>query len=941
MIIEVSSGKAGFKNYLEHGQKQGREFHRDELDQRIPLAGNLDAWALACEDATAKGSQYYHFTMSFVEDYVSDEMLQKAVDEFKEHVFAAWPKEERDRVPFYAEAHRPKIKTYTHKETGELIERKTHIHIGIGCNDLLTGKHVQLTGYLANEASGNLKYLDAFQEYFNARNGFASPKTSPRITPENAIDILARYTGQRPDELGTFNERKASLETQIQKAVIDQGVTTWEGFEKMLGQFGAVSKVRAGKPNESFAITPPGSKRRMRLEGVFFQREFIQRATQEKVSIISERARRAYTEQMAPVIEPAYLAETLDEWRRVKAREIRYLHTSSDFYKNTYLPADAAQREQLLDKLERENHGIQSAPDNRERQAAAPGVGLPKLPVRDLDAVQRRSEMLLRRDHDLDVRADDADEPAGLGLRQADGGEDRSRAGELKQPSSVLARVQREARERYERAAAKEKFAEIRRNIDGAQLLARLSHSHGLQHEIYTVGAAADGSTRIGCGSRALSANDFLTQELGLPWREAAPILREVYELQIGKRSISARGQQDGTESRRLWKRFQEASKDQAAITERLATFDVQTKVGRTELVAQLRREQARALASAGREQRKAVRAVEALRAATLKAEYREARKAARRLIRPPQKEAWRDFLQVQAQAGDRAALRALRRLDDSARESGGLTISGAGLAAEDDRKRRLLADSELLKALSARVERNGDVTFSNKDGRAVLREQGQSLQVLDPGSDEAIITGLILAQQMYGSTLTLTGPAEFQARVVALAVERGMPVNFKDQELEVLRRQLQAEKFKPAPRREQAQKAQEAVVDVAEEVRQPGPVVPQEQAPPVPQIEQPRRVEKDAATEEARRSELEPVDTGNAALEAFLEENKGLPRLSPERALHGTVKASCGQFAVLHTGQGKHGLYEFPPEQGVPAVGQSLDQTRRADGRGNRPRMR
>ncbi|HQS65473.1 MAG TPA: hypothetical protein PLE48_17435 [Thiobacillus sp.] len=129
--------------------------------------------------------------------------------------------------------------------------------------------------------------------------------------------------------------------------------------------------------------------------------------------------------------------------------------------------------------------------------------------------------------------------------------------------------------------------------------------------------------------------------------------------------------------------------------------------------------------------------------------------------------------------------------------------------------------------------------------------------------------------------------------------------------------------------------------MDVAEEVRQPGPVVPQEQAPPVPQIEQPRRVEKDAATEEARRSELEPVDTGNAALEAFLEENKGLPRLSPERALHGTVKASCGQFAVLHTGQGKHGLYEFPPEQGVPAVGQSLDQTRRADGRGNRPRMR
>lgn len=939
MIIEVSSGKHGFKDYMESGQKQGREFHRDELDQRVPLHGDLAVWALACEDANAKGSQYDHFTLSFTEDYVSDEMLQKAVDEFRNHIFSAWPESERYRIPFYAEAHRPKIQTYTNKETGELMRRKTHIHIGVGRHDLLTGKHVQLTGHLGPEAD-NLKYLDAFQESFNSQYGFRSPKTSPRITPENAIDILARYTGQRPDELGTFNERKASLETQIQKSVIDQGVTTWDDFEKMLGQFGAVSKVRAGKFNESYAVTPDGSGRRMRLQGVFFQREFIERPTAEKVSIIQERAREAFLEQMAPRTAPEHLAKTLGEWHQVKARVIRHFNPNSAEYKNVYLPADAAQREQILNELERKANGIQSPAYRPQRQAAPARDRLPKLPVRNLDAVQRRSQMLLRSDHDMDVRTAPGQEPASLGLRQADGGgsaRGRTR-GPLNQPSNVLSKLQDGLRERYEQAEAKQEFAEIRRNIDGEQLLAKLSHSHGVRAGIYSVKKAVDGSTRIVCGTQALSANDFLTKHLGMTWREAAPILREVYELQIGKRSIRARGQQDGTESRRLWKRFQEASKDQAAITERLAAFDAQTKVGRAELVAQLRREQNRALTGAVRERRKAVRAVEALRAATLKAEYREARKAERRLIRPPQKEAWRDFLQVQAQAGDRAALRALRRLDDSARESGGLTISGAGLTAEADRKRRLLADSELLKALSTRVERNGDVTFSNKDGRAVLREQGQRLQVLDPGSDEAIITGLILAQQMYGSTLTLTGPAEFQARVVALAVERGMPVNFKDQELEALRRQLQAEKFKPAPRGEQTQKA---VVDVVEEVPQPGPVVPQEQAPPILQMEQPRRVEKDAAIEEVRRPELESVDTGNAALEAFLEEHKGLPRLSIERALHGTVVASCGQFAVLHTGQGRHGLYEFPPEQGVPAVGQSLDQARKADGRGNRPRMR
>lgn len=512
MIIDVSSGKSGFKAYLEHGQKKGRDLHRDELDQRIPLHGNLAAWALACEDADAKGNRYDTFTLSFTEDYVSDEMLQKAVDEFRDHLFAAWPEAERDRIPFYAEAHRPKIITYQNAETGKTEKRLTHIHIGVGRHDLLTGKHVQLTGYLGKEASDNLKYLDAFQESFNARYGFASPKLNPRITPETAIDILARYTGKKPDALGTFNERKADLETKIQRAVIDQGVTTWAGFGEMLAQFGTVSKVRAGKSDEAYAVTPTGSTRRVRLERTFFQRQFIERPTEEKVSIISDKARRAYIEQLAPYTAPDYLAETLDEWHRLKAREIRYFHPNSDDYKNVYLPADAAQREQILDAIERKNHGIESPANRRERQAAPARDRLPKLPVRNLDGVQRRSEMLLRSDHDMDVRADVAARPIGPSVRQADGASagTRGRArGPLNQPSSVLAKLQDDLRERYEQAQAQQKFAEIRRNIDGQQLLARLSHSHGLQPEIYGVEKASDGSTRIRCGTKSLSANDL------------------------------------------------------------------------------------------------------------------------------------------------------------------------------------------------------------------------------------------------------------------------------------------------------------------------------------------------------------------------------------------------------------------------------------------------
>lgn len=192
------------------------------------------------------------------------------------------------------------------------------------------------------------------------------------------------------------------------------------------------------------------------------------------------------------------------------------------------------------------------------------------------------------------------------------------------------------------------------------------------------------------------------------------------------------------------------------------------------------------------------MRAAETLRAATLKAEYNEARREERCRLRPPQKEAWRAYLQERAQAGDGVALRALRQMDDSARAADGLMISSVGHQAdEDERKRHALAVSTVLKALRVHVERNGDVTYS-RHGQAVLRDQGERLQVLDSNSDEAIIAGLTLAQHMYGRILTLTGPEDFQRRVVALAAERGMPIKFEDPRLEAMRAQFHASKAKP-----------------------------------------------------------------------------------------------------------------------------------------------
>lgn len=843
MIVEIGGGKGGFKEYLEHGKKQGRDLHRDQLDQRVALAGDLDVFEMATSAHGGGGHHYDHITLSFSERHVTDEMLQVAVAEFRDHALAAWPEAERHRIAFYAEAHRPRILSYINSETGKKMERLTHIHIGLGKHDLLTGESIEPLGFLGAQAD-NLKYIDAWQESFNARHGFGSPKDNPKITPENAVDVLARYTGQRPDELGSFNGRKAALEVTLQKEIIAENITTWESFGKLLTKHGAVSKMREGQFGECYRLMPHGASRAMRLQGVFFQRQFIERPTSEKVAILSEKAKVAYLEQMQPRKEPQYIAKMLAEWHGFKARENRYLHTGSKFYQEVYKPADAATRQHLLDQIEGNHHGIQGSAATQNRKIATTRNRVPRMPVRNLDGIQSRTEMLLRDHAGMDVRAEPATQPDGAGVRQTDGagsrrgrtdgasdaehggsrqsgpggaGRDASQAGHegkrdrLIQPSSVLARIHADLRERYEQAADKERYAEIRRHLDCTQLLARLSHSHGLEPALYPVTKAMDGTPRIECGTRGLTPSDFLTKEMGLPWREAAPILRQVYELQIGKKLTRSR---DKSPSVQLWQDFKtEQMAGKPALTLRLQAFDAETKALRTSLFTTQRSGQTKALAGLSGTARKSALSLEKFRVATVKAEFTEDRRAQRKSIHPIQAQAWQLFLQTRAQAGSEEALAALRKLDDTARAAPAQTITGTIYLGddEDEKKRRRSAresSAAILRTLVHQVEINGDITYS-KHGRAMLRDEGPHLAVLDQNSEEAIAAGLLIAREKFGQDLTLTGSPDFQRRVVAVAVAQGIPVKFVDPQLEALRLQLvddkrQVSRPAPAPPKEQ-----------------------------------------------------------------------------------------------------------------------------------------
>lgn len=438
--------------------------------------------------------------------------------------------------------------------------------------------------------------------------------------------------------------------------------------------------------------------------------------------------------------------------------------------------------------------------------------------------------MLLRDHPGVDVRAQSAAQPDGAGVRQTDGagrgrgghsdhltqshtgpgqsdpigsGRDAGQSGDaikirpVIQPSSVLARVQADMRERYEQATDKDRFTEIRQQLDCAQLLGSLSHTHGLNTELYQLTKAKDGTPRIQCGSRALTPSDFLTKELGLPWRDAAQILLKTFEHQIGSKVMTARGRAAPSSLWREMKAEQLAAKP--AALRRLQSFDKDTKVRRTALLSELKVEEAKALAGLTSAGRQAAQALEKLRAATVKAQFSDERRAVRKSLQPTQADAWRSFLQARAQAGSEEALAALRKLDDSVRAAPAQSITGTIYLSddEDDKKRRRRArelSASILKMLTHSVEINGDITYS-LHGRAVLRDEGRYLAVLDEHSEEAIAAGLLLASEKFGTDLTLTGSAEFQRRVVAVAVTQGIAIKFVDPQLEALRVQLTDEK--------------------------------------------------------------------------------------------------------------------------------------------------
>ncbi|MFM0088839.1 relaxase [Paraburkholderia sediminicola] len=422
MLIRVRGYHDGIKDYLEKGQKKGREMERDEMDERVILAGDLDLTNDIIQSIDTDAERYLNVTLSFKEDEVDRELLGEIVREFEAFAFAAY---RRDEYNFYAEAHVPRIKSYADRKTGEPVERKVHVHIVIPEMNLVTGGRLDPFG----KVDHNERYLEAFQEHINAKYGLASPKDNRRVQFTDASEMISRYKGD------VFEGANRELKASILEAVMTRDVTRYDDFRALITEYGETRTRNAGRESEYENVKPAGAAKGVNLKEFVFSREFIELDATAKREALDSNVHAQYVEPGVPRDTPQIYLHSLETWHDARAREIKYLNSGSSFYK-TYQAASPAEQRRILDHREQRFYDATGGLNERTRE--------------------RRQQRHDRSGHWRDWQRMGA-VGAGGRARERGAGREPERAGQSQQWWNELERAHREITERW-RAGADHDF---------------------------------------------------------------------------------------------------------------------------------------------------------------------------------------------------------------------------------------------------------------------------------------------------------------------------------------------------------------------------------------------------------------------------------------------------------------------------------------------------
>lgn len=504
MLIRVSGGNSGIKEYLEEGVKNGRDYTRDELDQRVILAGDLEATNDVIQRIDSEHERYMHVTLSFKEDHIDESILHSITDEFRQFIMSAY---DDDEYSFYAEAHLPKIKTLVDNKSGELVERKPHIHIVIPEINLRTNQRLEPLG----KVDHNKSYLDAFQEVINEKYGLASPKVHVRgkFTDESTLSQGKVFAGAN-------KHVKQSVLTQI----IEQDIRSQADLKVHLLEHGFQVKERhPGKPDSYLNIKPPGSPKGVNLRDNVFQPTFLALPAHEKQTQLQTTIQGQYHSPGQAYKAPEIAHQTLERWYTQRAAEVRFITCRN---RKTYQALSQDDQRAFLTPKKEAARGVPT-PGTEPRRTRRDAEQDLRTAGEYLSDAQRDSHGIkpgIRRI--VDRRAV---RTVCAALQRCERHQEPPRPFTVPERQRCDNPVSHYQQQR-EQATQAEHVPQAH-TVRAAPLLQYLAQTHGVQPEKYPITTGKDGRDRIVCGNRKLNVSDFLTKEMSLSWKEAQAVLAQ------------------------------------------------------------------------------------------------------------------------------------------------------------------------------------------------------------------------------------------------------------------------------------------------------------------------------------------------------------------------------------------------------------------------------
>ncbi|EGL2025937.1 relaxase, partial [Escherichia coli] len=780
MIVRYGGGNDGIVDYLINGRKAERQYTRDELDHRVVLDGDLQTTDKIIDSIENKSQErYLHITLSFHESHVSNEVLKAIVDDYKKLLMNAY---HPDEYSFYAEAHLPKIRHIQDNSTGELVERKPHIHIVIPKVNLITEKFLNPVGDVTK--GHTIEQLDAIQEFINYKYNLKSPKDFPRNDADYS-KILSRVKGD------LYKEHNAQLKGELLSRIENDNIENYSVFKSIVAEYGELRIRNAGKSNEYLAVKLPGDKKYTNLKSPFFRQNYI-----EKRTLTLEKPSRKEVEKR------------LNTWLNKTSHEIKHIFNQSketrDFYKTLNPSQQIAflnerikeydSREKLNERNSQQTsgrtRGYKSCPEELTRiDQSEATVGLSRMPQRGMvygingytrpdpdgvlsDIPQRDlAEQLPQREHPgQDVRRDYDRQFTESGIKSLE------RSSFL---CETMFQTLNEAAEKNEITT----MAEIRRNIDPVRFLSSAAERFNIipaQHKIRT---AKDGSPRFSVGNRNMNASDFLTKHINLAWKDAKSFLLEVYSQQLENTPYTRY-----PTYRRLTHHEARERLNSLNLSEKTLRNTIRFERGK--LYNDLR-EMRRELKLIPREQRDIAVGVIVYKKLTTLERLSELDTEGRHIIRQYHAD-WHK---------DKDEMKALERLKSYLNfdEINAISADEPELSLQKavDSQRRL----EEAKKVNSKLK---DLVMDKQDSRIVYRDQESEKPVFtDKGnfvvagknpSKEEIGIMLEYSREKFGGVLKLTGSEDFKKMCAEVAAEQDMKIILRPEQYQQMMLELKAE---------------------------------------------------------------------------------------------------------------------------------------------------